>query len=142
MSNTIDIAVTYDGLDWMHRSVKLLTKHEPGYDIEVSGSSVTNESGQGFIEVIVQSIKGVPNRQIRIDVTWHETVYFKGDKKVISIPVSGIPEGKSRTFTYTVTVAEEGCPIIKKTVSKTILHPKQSKKVEKKNEKKKEVIII
>ena len=142
VSNTIDIAVTYDGLDWMHRSVKLLTKHEPGYDIEVSGSSVTNESGQGFIEVIVQSIKGVPNRQIRIDVTGHETVYFKGDKKVISIPVSGIPEGKSRTFTYTVTVAEEGCPIIKKTVSKTILHPKQSKKVEKKNEKKKEVIII
>ena len=142
VSNTIDIAVTYDGLDWMHRSVKLLTKHEPGYDIEVSGSSVTNESGQGFIEVIVQSIKGVPNRQIRIDVTGHETVYFKGDKKVISIPVSGIPEGKSITFTYTVTVAEEGCPIIKKTVSKTILHPKQSKKVEKKNEKKKEVIII
>ena len=142
VSNTIDIAVTYDGLDWMHRSVKLLTKHEPGYDIEVSGSSVTNESGQGFIEVIVQSIKGVPNRQIRIDVTGHETVYFKGDKKVISIPVSGVPEGKSRTFTYTVTVAEEGCPIIKKTVSKTILHPKQSKKVEKKNEKKKEVIII
>ena len=142
VSNTIDIAVTYDGLDWMHRSVKLLTKHEPGYDIEVSGSSVTNESGQGFIEVIVQSIKGVPNRQIRIDVTGHETVYFKGDKKVISIPVSGIPEGKSRTFIYTVTVAEEGCPIIKKTVSKTILHPKQSKKVEKKNEKKKEVIII
>ena len=142
VSNTIDIAVTYDGLDWMHRSVKLLTKHEPGYDIEVSGSSVTNESGQGFIEVIVQSIKGVPNRQIRIDVTGHETVYFKGDKKVISIPVSGIPEGKSRTFTYTVTVAEEGCPIIKKTVSKTILHPKQSKKKKKKNEKKKEVIII
>ena len=142
VSNTIDIAVTYDGLDWMHRSVKLLTKHEPGYDIEVSGSSVTNERGQGSIEIIVQSIKGVPNRQIRIDVTGHETVYFKGDKKVISIPVSGVPEGKSRTFTYTVTVAEEGCPIIKKTVSKTILHPKQSKKVEKKNEKKKEVIII
>lgn len=141
VSNTIDIAVTYDGLDWMHRSVKLLTKHEPGYDIEVSGNNATNESGQGFIEIIVQSIKGVPNRQIRVDVTGHETVYFKGDKKVISIPVSGIPEGKSRTFTYTVTVAEEGCPIIKKAVSKTISHPKQSKKVEK-NGKKKEVIII
>lgn len=137
VSNNIDIAITYDGLEWMHRSVKLTTKHEPGYNISISGG----DAGQNNLEIIVQSIKGIPNRQTRIDVTGQKTSYLNGDKKIISIPVN-VPEGESKTFTYTVTVAEEGCPIIKKTVSKTITMPKQRKKEKKKEEKKKKVIII
>lgn len=137
VSNNIDIAITYDGLEWMHRTVKLTTKHEPGYNISISGG----DAGQNNLEIIVQSIKGIPNRQTRIDVTGQKTSYLNGDKKIISIPVN-VPEGESRTFTYTVTVAEEGCPIIKKTVSKTITMPKQRKKEKKKEEKKKKVIII
>ena len=135
VSNNIDIAITYDGLEWMHRTVKLTTKHEPGYDISISGGNV----GQSKLNITVQSIKGVPNRKTRIDVTGQETTYLSGGKKVISIPVN-VPEGESRTFTYTVTVAEEGCPVIRKTVSKTITKPKQPKKEKKK--KKKKVIII
>lgn len=137
VSNDIDIAITYDGLEWMHRTVKLTTKHEPGYDISISDGNV----GQSKLEIIVQSIKGIPNRQTRIDVTGQKTTYLNGDKKVISIPVH-VPEGESRTFTYTVTVAEEGCPMMKKTVSKTITMPKQRKEEKKKEEKKKKVIII
>ena len=137
VSNDIDIAITYDGLEWMHRTVKLTTKHEPGYDISISDGNV----GQSKLEIIVQSIKGIPNRQTRIGVTGQKTTYLNGDKKVISIPVH-VPEGESRTFTYTVTVAEEGCPIMKKTVSKTITMPKQRKGEKKKGEKKKKVIII
>ena len=137
VSNNIDIAITYDGLEWMHRTVKLATKHEPGYDISISGGNVK----QSKIDITVQAIKGIPNRQTRIDVTGQKTTYLNGDKKVISIPVN-VPEGESRTFTYIVTVAEEGCPIIKKTVSKTITKPKQSKGEKKKEEKKKKVIII
>ncbi len=134
ISNNIDIAITYDGLEWMHRTVKLTTKHEPGYDINISSDNV----GQNKLEITVQSIKGIPNRQTRIDVTGHKTTYLNGEKKIISIPVN-VPEGESKTFTYTVTVAEEGCPIIKKVVSKTITIPKQRKKEEKE---KKKVIIL
>lgn len=123
VSNGIDIAITYDGLEWMHRTVKLMTKHAPGYDISISGGNK--------IEITVRSIKGIPNRKTRIDVTGLETTYLTGGKKVISIPVN-VPEGKSRTFTYTVTVAEEGCPIIKKIVSKTITMPAQREKEKKK----------
>ncbi len=134
ISNNIDIAITYDGLEWMHRTVKLATKHEPGYDISISDGNV----GQNKLEIIVQSINGVPNRQTLIDVTGRNTTYMNGEKKIISIPVN-VPEGESRTFTYTVTVAEEGCPIIKQTVSKTITKPQQRKKEEKKEKK---VIIL
>lgn len=141
ISNKIDIAITYDGLDWMHRLVKLSTKHEPGYDIKISGNNVTNDKGQGIIEITIQSIKGISKLQTRIDITGQETIYLKGDKKVISIPISNIPEGESKTFAYTVTITEEGCPVIKKTVSKVITYPKQEKR-KRKEEEKKEIIII
>ena len=133
ISNNIDIAITYDGLEWMHRTVKLATKHEPGYDITISSGSAE----QNKLEITVQSIMGVPNRLVRIDVTGQGTTYMDGEKEIISIPVN-VPEGESVTFTYTVTVEEEGCPIINKTVSKTITRPKR--KEEKKKEKK--IIII
>ena len=148
ISSKIDIAITYDGLDWMHRLVNLSTKHEPGYDVQIAGNDVTNDKGVGTINIIVESIKGVPNRSTRIDITGHnsKTVYLKEAKEIISIPVNNIPEGESKTFTYTVTITEEGCPIIKKTVSKAVTYPEQKKEEKKpnKNDKKekKEVIII
>lgn len=133
IQKNIDIAITYDGLEWMHRTVKLATKHEPGYDI-----SISSNMRQDKLEITVQSIKGNSGRQARIEVTGQETTYINGDKKIISIPVN-VPKGESATFTYTVTVAEEGCPIIKETVSKTITMPKQHK--EEDTEKKKVIII-
>lgn len=143
ISKKIDIAITYDGLDWMHRLVNLSTKHEPGYDVQITGNNITNNKGVGAIKIIVESIKGVPNKSTRIDVTGHKTVYLKGAKEIITIPVDNILEGESKTFTYTVTITEEGCPIIKKTVSKVITYPKQEKEEKKVDKKeKKEVIII
>ena len=144
ISNKIDIAITYDGLDWMHRLVNLSTKHEPGYDVQITGNNVTNDKGFGTINIIVESIKGISNKSARVDISGQKTVYLKGAKEVISIPVNNIPEGESKTFTYTVTITEEGCPIIKKTVSKVVTYPKQEKEETKtdKKEKKKEVIII
>lgn len=143
ISKKIDIAITYDGLDWMHRLVNLSTKHEPGYDVQITGNNITNDKGIGTIKIIVESIKGVPNKSTRIDVTGHKTVYLKGAEEIITIPVNNIPEGESKTFTYTVTITEEGCPIIKKTVSKVITYPKQEKEEKKIDKKeKKEIIII
>ena len=143
ISKKIDIAITYDGLDWMHRLVNLSTKHEPGYDVQITGNKITNDKGGGAIKIIVESIKGIPNKSTRIDITGHKTVYLKGAKEIITIPVNNILEGESKTFTYIVTITEEGCPIIKKTVSKVITYPKQEKKEKKVDKKeKKEVIII
>ena len=142
ISNDIDIAITYDGLEWMHRKVKLATKHEPGYEINISGNIATSAAGLNEIEITVRSINGNPTRRTRIDVTGQKTAYMDGSIAVISIPVN-VPEGKSRTFTYTVAVAEEGCPIIKKVVSKTITMPKRHKEKAKGDDKEnKEVIII
>ena len=137
ISNKIDIAITYDGVDWMHRLVNLSTKHEPGYDVQITGNNVTNDKGFGTISIIVESIKGISNKSARVDISGQKTVYLKGAKEVISIPVNNIPEGESKTFTYTVTITEDGCPIIKKPVSKVVTYPKQEK--EEKGEKSVEI---
>lgn len=144
ISNKIDIAITYDGLDWMHRLINLSTKHEPGYDVEITGNNITNDKGVGTINIIVESIKGVPKSSTRIDITGHssKTVYLKGFKEVIPIPVNNIPEGESKNFTYMVTITEDGCPIIKKSVSKVVTYPKQDKEEKKTTKKETKVIII
>lgn len=139
VANEVDIAITYDGLDWVHRLVRLSTKHESGYDIQISGNSVTNNQGIGNVIIIVQSIKGKSNRPVTIEVAG-KNVTMTGNKQEITIPVSNIPEGESKNLTFTVTVREEGCPVITKSLNKTMTHPKQ--KIESKQESKKKKIII
>lgn len=141
ITNEVDIAITYDGLDWMHRLVKLSTKHEPGYDIQISGNSVTNNQGVGNIVITVLSIKGKPNKPVTIEVAG-KNVIMTGNKKEITIPVSNIPEGESKNFTYNVTVREEGCPVTTRTLAKTITYPKQKNENKQKPKKKKKITII
>ncbi len=140
VTSEVDIAITYDGLDWMHRLVKLSTKHEPGYDIQISGNNVTNNQGIGNVIIIVQSIKGKSNKPVTIEVAG-KNVTMTGNKKEITIPVNNIPEGESKNLTYTVTIREEGCPVITKSLNKTITHPKH-KNENKKEPKKKKITII
>ena len=132
-----NLHLPYFQSDTKFDTINLLTKHEPGYDVQIAGNNVTNDKGVGTINIIVESIKGVPNRSTRIDITGHnsKTVYLKGAKEVIAIPVNNIPEGESKTFTYTVTITEEGCPIIKKSVSKVVTYPKQEKEEKKVDQK-------
>lgn len=125
ISSKVDIAVTYDGLDWTHRTIELSTMHEPGYTVSISGPDKTKD-GNSYIDITIHSIKGIPNRPVRVDISGQKTRYlnFKQANENIRIAVSNIPKGQSKTFEYTVTIAEEGCPVITKTVQKTIVHPK------------------
>lgn len=140
VTNEVDIAITYDGLDWMHRLVKLSTKHEPGYDIQMSGNNVTNNQGIGNVIITVQSIKGKSNKPVTIEVAG-KRITMTENKKEITIPVSNIPEGESKNLTYTVTVREEGCPATTKSLTKIITHPKH-KNENKQEPKKKKITII
>lgn len=144
VSSKVDVAVTYDGLDWMHRMIELSTRHEPGYAVSVSGTDETT-NGNGYVDIEIHSMKGVPNKQVRVDITGQQTrlLDFKDAYERIRIHVSGIAEGQSRTFEYTVTVAEEGCPVVKETIRKTIVHARHVPQVPKEEKKqKKEIIVI
>lgn len=144
VTSKVDVAVTYDGLDWMHRMIELSTKHEAGYTISISGPNEV-KNGNGYLDITIHSVKGIPNKQVRVDITGQKTKYlnFRQTDESIRVAFSNIPEGDSKTFEYTVTITEEGCPIVKGTVQKKIHHPKHIPTVpEKENKQKKEIKVI
>lgn len=123
LSKQVDIAITYDGLDWMHRILTLKSKHEKGYKISAEGAEITDKNGNALINIVVESVKGISTANTKVSVSGWETFFFKGKNK-FSIPVKvNLPRGKTQTFTYTVTVSEEGCPPITEQIFKRITHP-------------------
>lgn len=144
ITSKVDVAVTYDGLDWMHRMIELSTKHESGYTVSISGPNET-KNGDGYIDIIIHSVKGIPNKQVRVDITGQKTKYlnFRQADESIRVRFSNIPEGESKTFEYTVIITEEGCPIVKDVVLKKIYHPKHIPTTPKEDKKqKKEIKVI
>lgn len=129
ISKKIDIAITYDGLDWMHRMITLSSKHEKGYEVELTGNNLTDENGYAKISIVVKSINGSPAGQTRIDISGYDTVYMSGDTETIPIDVY-VPEGESKTLEYTVTVSEPGCPVIRQSLRLTVTNPVKEKSVE------------
>lgn len=122
ITKNIDIAITYDGLEWMHRMITLSSKHETGYNVRISGSSTTNKTGKGKIQIIVEAINGVPATSARITIAGVASQYMKESRKVIEIEVD-VPEGERKTFSYSVEISEEGCPTVKTSLSKVIENP-------------------
>ncbi|WP_106830244.1 WG repeat-containing protein [Parabacteroides pacaensis] len=135
VSKETDIAITYDGLDWMHRLITLSSKHEQGYKIHVSGSNTTDEAGKAIINIEVQSINSNSNSTALVEISGQKPISFKGNSTIIPISVSIPQEGESKTFIYTITISEKGCPTMKQEISRTITYPKKDKQ-------KKEIIII
>lgn len=144
VTSKVDVAVTYDGLDWMHRMIELATRHEAGYTVSISGPDET-KNGNGYLEITIHSVKGIPNKQVRVDITGQKTKYlnFKQADESIKVSFSNIPEGSSKIFEYTVTITEEGCPIVKDVVQKRITHPKHTPTTPKEeNKQKKDIKVI
>lgn len=123
VTKAIDIAVTYDGLDWMHRQINVTSLHEAGYEVCLTGDAETNAEGKATLRLVVRSTHGAPRANVRVMATGLKPVVFQGAERVIPIQVV-VPEGEQQTFVYTVQVAEEGCPVIEQTVRHTVSHPK------------------
>ena len=133
VSNDIDVAITYDGLEWMHRRITISSKHESGFNVQLDGNSTTNSKGKGNIFINIKSINGIAASSAKVEVSGPNIKIKQTIKDQITIiPVTVyVPEGDSKTFSYTITIREEGCPTIKKTLSKTISNPNKKQKTEK-----------
>lgn len=124
------ISFTYDGMDWMHQVLTIKSRHEYGYNVGISGpETISNENCT--LEINVESVQGISAVETTVSITGLKDISFNGNKKTIPLHVN-IPFGTTKTFTYTVTISEEGCPTFSKTLSKTIsckkaLKPKQSR---------------
>lgn len=122
---TIDIAVTYDGLDWLHEAVSVQTTHRRGYNVSLGGDAVASADGRAVIEVMAEPAYGAPEVPVTMEVRCPDlSFYYKGVVKKVSVPVS-VPAGETRTFIIVVKIKEEGCPEIIEEKSRQISCPKK-----------------
>lgn len=125
-SEIVDIAITYDGLDWLHQSVNVKSVHQQGFEVTLSGSDITNENGSTTLNLSVKASDANSNPKGVITINGGKSVHFDGSRKTIPLNVS-VSEGGSRTFTYTVVISEDGCPQYETTVSKRVSNPQREK---------------
>lgn len=130
VSETVDIAITYDGLDWLHQFVEVKSMHAPGYNVSLTGSDTTDDNGRTNLLLHVKTHNG-NTANGTISVNGGSPVALSGTSKTITIPVT-VPEGSSKTFTYSLAIKENGCPDYTTRVSKTVRHIAKQKKESKK----------
>lgn len=124
---TVDIAITYDGLDWMHQFVEVGSRHMPDYAVSITGSDFTSENGNLTLNLTVASNSSKSAKATITIAGIKKDVPFSGGSKTIPLTVS-VPEGGSKTFTYTVEVEEEGCPTYSTKVTKHVSNPGKKRK--------------
>ena len=126
-SETVDIAITYDGLDWLHQSVNVKSIHQSGFNVSLTGSDITNEAGNATLNLIVKALDGSASVNGMVSINGGKPIRLDDGGKTLLVGVS-VSEGSSKTFTYTVEIKEDGCPLYSTKVSKTVSNPKREKK--------------
>lgn len=131
----VDIAFTYDGLDWMHHtvSVESMHKNKDRFDVSVTGTGVADANGRCNLSINIQSVNGVAKGKVTIPGI--KTAQINGESLRIPITVNA-PANASKNYSFTVKIEEEGCPVFTTTVNKTL----QGHKTEKKETKEKKKI--
>lgn len=139
-TESVDIAITYDGLDWMHQFVDVTSRHQPGYDVVLRGSDVTGAGGAATLTLHVTAIDS-KSAKGSISINGGTPVAFSNGGKSIPLTVS-VPQGSTKSFSYTVVVTEDGCPPYTTQVTKTVSNPVRKQATPPQKEKKKSTGII
>lgn len=91
---------------------------------EANSPEFSDSEGNATITFNVQSMESVPSPSAKVTVSGasSQTKRFNGDDLLyFKVPVT-VPVESVRTFTFTVTVTEDGCPSYTKTIKRTIKH--------------------
>lgn len=124
---TVPLKVNFyiDGMFYKTETVELTAIHKRGFSIsEASAPEYSDSDGNAKISFNVQSLKSVPSSSAIVTVSGYanQQKRFSGNDSVnFSIPVE-VPFEEEKTYSFTVTVKEQGCPSYTKTISRTIKH--------------------
>lgn len=121
----IKVNLYIDGMLYRTESKELTGIHKKAFKVsDVNAPEFSNPEGNATIKFNVQSIEGKPSSSAKISVTGstNQTRLFDGKDIInIKVPVS-VPVESERTFSFTVTVSEYGCPSYTRTIKRTIKH--------------------
>ena len=124
VSLPVKINLYIDGMLYTTEEFELTAVHKRGFNIkETDVQEFSDEDGKATIKFNVQSLETAPSASAKVTVSdTNISKMFNGAKSLsFEIPVT-VPEEAEETFTFTVTVKEEGCPSYTKTIKQTIKH--------------------
>ena len=124
MSLTINFYI--DGMLYKTETAVLAAVHKRGFNIsEAVANEFSEPDGSAKITFNVQSLKSSPSSSAVVTVRGDSGTLqqkFSGNDLVrFSVPVM-VPFEEEKTFSFTITVKEEGCPTLTKTITKTVKH--------------------
>ena len=121
----IKINLYIDGMLYKTETKQLTAIHRRGFKISgIKADEYSKSDGSSEIEFYVQSMNDAPSSSARVSISGdtNQTKRFNGEEIIyIKVPVT-VPEEEEKTFYFTVTIKEDGCPSYTKTIKRTIKH--------------------
>ena len=121
----IKINLYIDGMLCKTETKTLTGVHKRAFKVsDANAPEFSDPDGNATITFNVQSLESEPSSSAKVIVSGasNQTKRFDGeDLLYFKVPVT-IPVESSKTFSFTVTIKEEGCPSYTRTLSRTIKH--------------------
>ena len=121
----VEVKLYIDGMLYKVVKQTLTGVHQRGFRVsEANAPQYSNVDGKATITFSVQSLVSKPSASAKVIVSGdvNDVRKFNGAQTVnFDIPVI-VPNDGQKTYSFTVTVKEEGCPSYTRTISKTISH--------------------
>lgn len=121
----IKINLYIDGMLYKTETKTLTGIHKKAFRVsDANAPEFSDPDGNATITFNVQSLESEPSSSAKVIVSGasNQTKRFNGEELLyFKIPVS-IPVESSKTFSFTVTIKEDGCPSYTRKVSRTIKH--------------------
>lgn len=121
----IKINLYIDGMLYKTESKTLAGVHKRAFRVsDANASEYSDPDGNATITFNVQSLESEPSSSAKVIVSGaaNQSKRFNGEELLyFKIPVT-IPVESTKTFSFTVTIKEDGCPSYTRTISRTIKH--------------------
>ena len=121
----IKINLYIDGMLCKTETKTLTGVHKRAFSVsDANAPEFSDPDGSATITFNVQSLESEPSSSAKVIVSGASNQanrFNGGDLLDFKVPVT-IPEESSKTFSFTVTIEEEGCPSYTRTISRTIKH--------------------
>ncbi len=125
VSLPIKVNLYIDGMLYKTETKELIGVHKRAFRVsDANAPEFSDPEGNATITFNVQSLNDVPSSSARVSISGatNQTKRFNGEEIIyIKVPVT-VPMESEKTFSFTVTVKEDGCPSYTRTIKRTIKH--------------------
>lgn len=121
----IKVNLYIDGMLYRTESKELTGVHKRAFRVsDANAPEFSDPEGNATITFNVQSLDGTPSSSARVSISGatNQTKRFNGEELLyFKVPVT-VPMESEKTFSFIVTIKEDGCPSYTKNIKSTIKH--------------------